>query len=586
MPEITDTPDNPAAAFRDQAEVLVTASRTEGSAALAAWSNGLRKKPLDVVQSEMAAVFDALLAEQQPAAALLDAIEAMRPNLHQIHALRENIAEQSLADATLAMLAHELDVYEQLLSLDDGSNTDRLALCIHRSLAALIERQIIFYQHYMPIPAREWVRIHRMFYLATQRKTNGFATVDKACLAGKNLSIVNLYCLSLLLGCARLNHLTPKEIARVGKALQDWCTLVGITRNPSVSSESQLVFDITSGSAPNFRKLFTADKNAVCCYLQVDPLIEKLDALYAEELKKESNPANRKPTSAFGIETQPLHSGIIRHLKSAWTEYIYREARIETDENVQVCVGLQTIFFYLAGANTLQDFIGTKMSLSIVYDDQEDATSIKLNRSGDIWSAFLSTPDGNLVTGDIPAEYNFQHFFPNRDPQARHPDYPLHTLRISDSHLRGCCLQWLDASEHAPDIGELVGLCREGTPGHWDIGEVAWKFQQENGRISTGIRLLSTQAIPVAIDAPMRLGLHENHIAGILLPPEAALHTSAVTLALAPLKLNQQEYVTISQKGIEEKVHLNKLLKATAGYETHECAFVVRTPSIEVERKR
>jgi hypothetical protein len=573
-------------AFYDQANALVAASDTEGTAGLLAWSNSLRRKPLDAALAELGVLMECLLLSEKSPARLLEAFEAMRPGLHQINAARENASGQELADSYLEMLGHELDIHERLMMLTDGKDMDTMSFSIHRSLAALIDRQLVYYQNYLPIPAKEWVRIHRMFYLATQRKTSAFTTADKTYFPGKNLSILNLYCISLLLGCGRLNHFSPKEIARVSKALQDWCALVSITRNPSTSSDNQLVFDITSGSAPNFKKLFSPEKSSISCYLQVDKLIEKLDALFAEEIKRESNPALQKSTTAFGMETQPLRSDIIQHLKSAWTEYIYREERIETDESVQVCLGLNNIFFYLAGAQALKDFIGTKISLSIVYDDHEDATGIKQNRSGDIWSAFVSAPDGSLVTGDIPAEYNFQHYFPNKDPQATHADYPVLNIRMSDTHSRGCCLQWASSPENAPEIGDLVGLCRNDSQGHWHIGEVAWKFQSDAGEISTGIRLLSTKAIPVAVDVPLRLGLHENHTAGILFPPEEQLHTSAVTLVISPLKLNQQEYIDISQKGIEEKVHLNKLLKANSGYESYECAFVVKPPSLSVERAK
>lgn len=582
--------------FSNQAQTILDTAEKQGIAPITTWSNSLKRKSLGEALQELEAFTRALVAREKNPDKLLEIIEAIRPNIHQLNpsdivnlaTAGENRLSASQADTLLYLqvLALESAVYEQIIQLTDQVSPNILALAVHRNIAALINRQIIYYQNYLPIPEKEWLRIHRLFYVAIERKITGFSTPDKIYFLGKTLSIVNLYIMSLLLGCGRMNHLTPPEITRVQKSLPDWCTLVRISRKPCENSENQLVVDITSGSAPHFAKLFTAGHATISCYLQVDALVEKLDKLLEEEEKRDADP-KRKAVSVpvFGVESQPLRADMIRHLKSAWSEYIYREARVATDENIRVCTGFNNIFFYLSGACKLDSFIGSKVSLSIVYDKHEDITTIEKQRSGDVWSAFLTAPEGTLVSGDVPPEFNFQHFFPVQDPQAVHPEYPVRTIRMKDTSSRGCRLHWTEEAETPLEVGELIGLCRSDSQGHWHIGEIAWKETSATGEISTGIKLLSTRAIPVAVDVPLRLGNHENFVGGIIIPAEEHLHTREALFVIAPLNLNQREYIAISQKGIEEKIHLNKLSKLTSFIEIHECSFVVQPPPVVVPRK-
>ena len=569
--------------FSSQAKILLDSLETKGSADITAWSNTLKKKPQEVAIRELQTLLQVLIGQQQNPKKMLEVIESIRPGIHQMKLATSSTLNESDALLYLQVLDYETKLYGLILRCDPPLEDELFALAMHRKLSGLIQRQLLHYQHYLPIPEKEWSRIHRVFYTAIKKKLGNFSTLDKIYYGGKNLSLLNLYSMSLLLGCARLNRLSPAEIIKVGKSLQDWCALVGISRQPLNNSDNQLVVDLTSGSAPSFKRLFAPGEKTISCYLQVDKLIEKLNKLLPAESAIETAAAK---SPAFAVESLPMTADIIKHLKLAWSEYIYREERIETDEAIQVCHGFASVFYHLVGSKTLKEFIGVKAALSIVYDSHEDRSAIERERSGDLWSAFLSNPDGELATGVIPPEFNFQHFFPDSKPGQPSAEYPCYRLRMTDTSSRGCCLQWTTKSEHPPEVGELIGLCRPDAPGHWLVGEIAWKDISDNGDITTGVKFLSTKAIPVAVDVPLRLGNSENYTSGLLLPPEEQLGTSAVVFMTPPLKLRSGEYVTVSQKGIEEKIHLGKKLKPNAFAETYECSFVIKGPSLNIVRPK
>ncbi|MCB1615348.1 MAG: hypothetical protein KDI30_04975, partial [Pseudomonadales bacterium] len=435
------------------------------------------------------------------------------------------------------------------------------------------------YEHYLPIPEKEWLLIHRLFFLSVQNKIAGFITADNIHFLGRKRSIANLYNLSLLLGCGRLNHLTPAQIRAAGKSLQDWCTLISISRQPSSTSDNQLVVDITSGSAPHFKKLFTSSANSVSCYLQVDKLIDTLDRLLPDEKSGDSKPA----AASFGLEESTLDKNLIVHLRSAWSEYIYREIREETEEPLMVCTGFYNVHYHLCGGKTLKDFIGEKVSLSILYEEDEDIATIEKQRSTDVWSAFTTIPDGDLVFGEIPAEFNFQHFFPFNAEQADNDAFPETRVVMTDRSTKGCCLQWPQNTTDNIEVGELIGL-RKDNKHHLQIGEIAWKDLQEDGRFRTGIHILSSKAIPIAVDVPLSAGSNQNFAEAILLPAEEALGTQCTSFLSRPDYYKKGNYLSISQKGIEEKVHLSETVTDNAYFARFDCGFILKKPVIGIDR--
>jgi hypothetical protein len=559
----------------------------EELAGLAGWANNLKRLPLDSVLTEAKVKINDILARYEDTERLLACAEAIRSGIHRNTITNEaGITTQAQVQAYLRLLELEKSLYERIIELASLHEHPNLALAIHRNIASLIHAQQIHYQHYLPIPDADWLKLHRLFHISLDLDITATATVDRVYYPVKPLTILNQYCMALLMGCGRLNHPTPAEILRLSHMLQAWCLLVNIDLKPFTDSEHQLVVDITSSSAPNFRKLLSPGEDSLCCYLRVDQLLAKLDSMLPKEQAKGSAIFSTPPSASFLAGQKDLSHDVLRHLKSAWSEYIYREERTPVDELIEVCCGFEAIFFYLCGEKQLKDFIGAKVSLSIVYHESEDKATIEKQRSGDVWSAFLSKPDGILVSGDIPAEFNFQRHFPGKGTPDASAPYPVHHIQMKDLSSRGCQLNWGKNSTVDPEVGSLIGICKNNRQSHWQIGEIAWKVVTSGGETATGVRLLSTSAIPVALDVPLRLARNQNYAEAILAPPEQALGTSTVSLLTQPLGMRQGEYLTISQKGIEEKIHLNQTVKLMDTYEQHLCDFVVKKPSLAIVRPK
>lgn len=477
------------------------------------------------------------------------------------------IESEPLIKSSLSLLNMNVTAYS-IVASKAGETTEKelRAKAIHRALASQLYLQITYYQLHLAVPEKEWLKIHKLFQLSVVNGDINYSLTDKDILTGKTHTIMQLYTIALLLGCSRINHLTPKQIISVCQSLQEWVELVGISKQPEIANENQIVIDVTSGSAPHFMKVHQDTENSKLFFLQIGKLLSRLNAL----LPKEDEDSDKlDPSKGF------INSQLVAHLQSAWSKYIYREERIETDESIRACIGLENIHYFLCGRKQLKEFVGSKVVLSIVYEDDEDVSTIESQRSGDIWSAFTSEPEGELVTGDIPKQFNFQRHF-DEDDSEETDNNSSHQVRMADKSVGGCCLEWPDAVGRTLKVGAIIGI-QTNDDKHWSIGEVVWIDHRES-ITRTGVKLISTEAFPVAVSIPLRLGKGENYSLGILLPPEEKINADVAFLA-ETIGYKKDEYLDISQKGVEEKIKLGKVTKKNEYYALFECQFLLAEDS-------
>lgn len=391
-----------------------------------------------------------------------------------------------------------------------------------------------------------------------------------------------------MLSCAGLNHFESDDILKISDLLAEWCCLVKISNSPSGSSKTQIMVDIATGSAPHFTKLFSPSQTTIPCYLQIDALLEKLVSLIVDKIKEEQiikiNKMTLNPlevdildkreiqTNSF-LQKSGLNSKKIEFLIAAWSGYLYEENKIDEIEiPIELCIGFKDIHFYLSGAKSLNDFLGTKSSLSIVFDTNEDKDLLEKNRLSDLWSNFFSGKVGDVDFKKTPAEYNFQHHFEAINLEEYNESHPRWYAKMTEVTQRSCSVTWEITGAPLLELGQLVAL-RKGPNDHWQLGEIDWKVRLDDSKIKTGIRIISTQAIPVGIDLPS--SLNENYVEAILTPPEEML--GALTSFISPPHGYQKDdYVSVSQKDIEEKVKIYKLMRKNTYYERCECAFAVK----------
>lgn len=532
-------------------------------AVLSEWVQQFRQQSLVEALGDISDFTNALV-QLSDKVQVFNMIETVRPFFHALNPLLQSDPTVAEGRAYIQLLELEITVYEHILEKPSELPEPVLATAIHRSLTNKIQDQVTHYRYYLLIPERKWLRIHRLFYVALKHKVATSIIEDEIYFHQKK-SIVNLYCYLLLLSCAHLSHFTSEEIVKTAKLLEQWCELVKISKTPASDSQNQIMVDIATGSAPHFTKMFSPAESTMPCYLQMDELMQVLVGMWMERSEQ-----NQQPDDAWS--QHDLTADMLEYLKAAWSGYLYEEALTKTHQEVEVCVGFEDVHFYLAGAKNLDDFLGEKVSLSVVYDDAEDKEFIEHGRMEDLWATFLAEPKGDPDFKKTPAEFNFQHHFKSLDEDIHTAQHPRYRVLMTEMGLHDCSLMW-DAQQ-APDLepGQIIGLRSQMTD-HWQVGEIDSKIQLNDKKIKTGVKIISTQAIPVGIDLPF--GVEENYCEAILTPPEQAISTMTSFLS-PPRDYKAGEYVSISQKNIEEKVQIVKTMKKNLYFERCACTFLIK----------
>lgn len=536
------------------------------------WANALPKTDIAGLTRQVASAVQALSKTTLPPLQVLAALDIVRSPLYRACQnlmqgfIRESCGitpdNEKTATTVLQLLNTCSNLYSNLipkLQQEQAGNTF-IGLALHRSLSAHIAFQQACYQLYLPIAEKQWLKLHKRFLIANQFKLASFSCEDSTLESKTPLTNQQLYCAALLLGCSRCNQLTAKEIATTAQLLYHWAALVQIGTQPPAGNSLGFVVDIRSDAAPSFQALATLNDNALPCYLRIDGLMSKLASLL------ETSSGNETATPA-GLVSHRL----LRHLQSAWGEFVQREERIGTDETVMAAIGLTDVHFHLCGEQNPDAFIGPqKMRLSIAYEEHEDVALIESRRSGDVWSKFLSKDAENLVFGATPASFDFQQRF-EANSNDTGTGHPVITARMLDTSEHGCQLEWPAEVAGQLGMGELVAI-RVAQYG-WLPGEVAWQTREGTERIRTGIRLLSRQPIPLSGEKLMGMA-GPDWLPVILLPKESGFRDNPIVL-VGNSTYKNKDLVNVCQKGIEKKIQLVERTKLHASYQQFAIGFVM-----------
>jgi len=518
-------------------------------------------------------ILTALLLQKLPPAEMYTSLELLRPTLFRtVRTLTQHYIEQDTHHPqpetwlclSLSLLRNHVSAYDKLSRNTARTELKRAAL--HRALATQLYLQLTYHRLHLMMPKEDWSTTHKIFLRSANASFCNTVIADNSVFQEKELSIAQLYIVSMLLSCSRINNLAEKKVLTVFQLLQQWADSVTLSTQPPPGSNLYVMVDPHTPSPASFFKTIAPEKqaSAVILYIHTDKLIQQLENML---------PSNDKVIN-FCPESNMLDPQLLMHLKLAWSEYVHRETRVFTVEKAQVCMGLENIHFFLSGQQQFRDFIGEKASLSIVYDEDDDISTIETQRSGDIWSAFTSNPDGELVS-HIPPELGFLKFLKLFDdgPDTMESDSCLTTAQVRNRSTGGLCLEF-QADERTSQllIGQVLGIKTRNSQ-DWEIGEIRWVNHSESSS-KVGIKVLSTNAYAIAVDTPLHLGQRENYCAGLLIPNKTATgpHTS---LLVNPLKFSNGEYLSILQKDVEAKIKLDEPMQKTGFYSQYTCSFLM-----------
>ena len=182
---------------------------------------------------------------------------------------------EDVGSACIALLTTQFNAYAVVMkSVKSSQMKGLLAIVLHRLVSIQLYMHIIRYMMYVAIPDKEWLNLHRLFALAKREGLHEVGFIDEMGINREKTSVANLYSYGLLLGCSRTNQLSGSDILTIVRSIVLWIHHVEISTKPS-GRKNEIVVDVSSGSAPNFRQFFDKEENSSFYYIQLEALLEE-----------------------------------------------------------------------------------------------------------------------------------------------------------------------------------------------------------------------------------------------------------------------------------------------------------------------
>ncbi|MCB1615853.1 MAG: hypothetical protein KDI30_07545, partial [Pseudomonadales bacterium] len=248
---------------------------------------------------------------------------------------------------------------------------------MHRALADQYSMLSFYLKLALPVPQQIWRQVNRIYKMVEDARLQAHIMGDNVRLTEQMLTIKQMYTAILLLGSARSNMLPSEEVAVAAVGIKRWVLHADLAEKPALGQEHALAVDLDGADGAVFQEVTTVKPGVRKRYIHTTKLLAQLEKLRGQKLKIDDREVE-------------IHNALIDHLTQSWGEYIERDnMRTERQDSVTVALGIGCVHFYLAGGVTPLELVGPSQS-----------------------QAGAGLPQGKLVLGDTPEEFNFHPYLP------------------------------------------------------------------------------------------------------------------------------------------------------------------------------
>ena len=452
------------------------------------------------------------------------------------------------------VVAREALPHKSLFPLNKPKGLELAAQAVHRALTEYHELNFRASLIYTESDKGLWRKMHTLYRFALEHELTGIEVHDPETTGIHPITVEQSYLRALLLGCVRTNQLRQLDLLWVREHINDWLPLARLERY-RVAEDDIIAVNMASDDPPVYNVLFTPPRdNTLCCLMRTDALLDHLRGLLKSNKKTVSN-------------------DLLKHLIVSWGSYTKRAyMRMDTRDNLALCIGLSHLHFFAADGVEFEDFVSGNVVKVLDDDPTTDNPFLKDTRgmkheAPDLWNT-TSRPDVKQTSVSMESIDSQIREHQHNQAQAKTSldhDYQIQMINVSPG---GYCLQW-PADVHARlSNGDVVGI-REASHSNWSMGVVRWLRRGGEKITQLGIKLVSPSVIPYGaqfvnqVDAP-----DEFH--RVLMLPEIKLIGQAASLITPKIPFRQGHKVLLVQQGRQMTVLLTRLVSATGAFNQFE----------------
>ena len=425
------------------------------------------------------------------------------------------------------------------------------------------------YQVYSPCPEHTWSELHKLFVYAEAHNYHKTTVADDQYhLLGKT-TIMAEYCRISLTALASPYHLRQGEITKVYETLESWsqhCELTTVDKKISEQTNNLFVIRTNQDKPPRPLTHVPLQEEHLAIYRLINTA--PLAKIITNELQ---NSEDLVATTLTSIDlSRPMLSYDLMHkLLIAWGVETKRSfPRSPRSERVHITIGLNATHKLISTRGEPQ---GELQELNDQYDHvaHYDSSEVKsLNDTAeDIWNTVypsdISGIDRSSFTTLLAEEVKYLQQFHTTESSDPVNEEQSNWAILNES-ASGYCLEYEDMQTTRAQVGELIGIRRNGDRDvwKWGIGVIRWIKSTAEHHLQLGIEMLNPNAAAIGI-RPVAGYEQENNFQRTLLLPEIKAINQPATLITSPVQWRSGHQATLNVLGKEMHVALTQVVQIT-----------------------
>lgn len=465
----------------------------------------------------------------------------------------------ALAQALQGHLAngYKLVAVQGLNKLNDRDVRQQVTLACYRAINALTNALVRCYQLYFPLPAKLWLEIHQLYLLAERHQL-----LDRQATQTEAGTPRKAYIGTLLLASARPNQLRQQETALIQQACGEWGAWVDVHMDQQ--REDLFAVDLNEDRGPQYGSQLTST-NAACRFIDTRQLVQRLSL---------------RPEVAGLSLPKGMSASLLMHLRQAWGSLAERSfRRIGQDGHLELCMGLATVHYFLAGNQSFHHFMQAGNPQTLGLDGGN--SNLFLNQQKSRNGTAVDDPWGQAYAPGAAIQGDFIDFSGIKSSLLQHDDdsstpFDAHRVTKINASPGGYCLNWPGDTPLQLRAGELIAL-RDGHP-EWAVGVIRWVRQLTSGGAEFGVEVMAPRAQPCGARPLRKTGEDANFLRALMLPALQAVG-QPMTLLLPTVGFQVGQKVELAQNGEHSRLILTRQLSGTASYNLY--MFRDATPEAE-----
>lgn len=389
-----------------------------------------------------------------------------------------------------------------------------------------------------------WQLNHRVYQYALQ-----FDLIKEGDTAKKD-SLQHQYTQLLLWGAINAHQLRQQDILLIEQALSGWALSAELKHSNGTSG---FLINFSDDTPPLSSSVFALTGQAADACLSCHHIIDELLFL-DNSIQQASNTAPNLITS-----------NLCKHLLLAWSPTKDRTfMRLESDDNIDICIGLNSAHFMISGRQQFDDLI---FGNNIVKRNATKQRAIQLEDDTLTQDNLFNNPI-RQNTFEVSLE-NIDCHITGNSSSDRYQNYNVNIVNMSPG---GYCMSWENDQPPATiRNNELIAIKESHHPA-WHLGCIRWvKQQHEHDRqfVNMGVELLSPT--PQTYGARW-LNEHQASTSSyfkVIVLPEIKTIGQKPSLVIAGSAPKNTDYLMTERDGFEKVLHITGCVQKNNSFQQY-----------------